>query len=221
MKEKKSTKQPWPTKAVMEQIYEKKLWGGGSKIFYSGFGSHHPDLVVPYLQAVRGFLSSFEQPLIVCDLGCGDFNIGKELLPYAAHFHAVDIVSDLITYHKQHFQYERLTFHCLDLAKDELPKGDVAIVRQVLQHLSNKEVSAIVEKLQAYKYIILTEHLPEGNFTANKDIITGQGIRLKKQSGIDLLSPPFNLKVKTAKVLSVLKSEEFEGEIRTVLFTSI
>ena len=51
------------------------------------------------------------------------------------------------------------------------------------------------------KYIVLTEHIPKGNFEPNKDIISGQGIRLKKQSGLDVLKPPFNFKVKSKKEL--------------------
>jgi len=31
-------KKPWPTKAVMQQIYEQHLWGGKDFDFYSGEG---------------------------------------------------------------------------------------------------------------------------------------------------------------------------------------
>jgi hypothetical protein len=35
----------------------------------------------------------------------------------------------------------------LNLAADELPPADLAIVRQVLQHLSNAEIEAFVGRL--------------------------------------------------------------------------
>ena len=52
-------KQPWPTKAVMAQIYEKHFWGGTNFDFYSGYGSHDPDIIKPYIEAVSNFLKSF------------------------------------------------------------------------------------------------------------------------------------------------------------------
>lgn len=214
----KRDKTPWPTKAVMEQIYEQQLWGSGATAFYSGEGSHQAAIVQPYLEAVSAFLASFTQPLVVCDLGCGDFNVGKHLVPFSKRYVGVDIVADLIAFNQQHFKDEKLSFHCLDLAKDELPEGDCAILRQVLQHLSNAEIMKILAKLRAYQYIILTEHLPTQDFEANKDIIAGQGTRLKKESGVDLLAPPFNFKVKEERTLLSVSLNELAGIIVTKLY---
>jgi SAM-dependent methyltransferase len=216
----KKVKKPWPTKAVMEQVYQMKLWGGNKSEFYSGKGSHDPDIINPYIAVLTTFLNSFEQPLTVYDLGCGDFNVGKKLLRYTKNYIGVDIVPDLITHNNKKFQADNLTFQCLDIATADLPKGDCVMLRQVLQHLSNDEVQSIVNKVSNYNYVILTEHLPEGNFTPNKDIISGQGIRLKKQSGIDLLAAPFNLKIKAEKQLLAVKLHEGNGIIVTTLYTT-
>ena len=218
--EKKSyrKKNPWPTKDAMKQVYDMKLWGHGKSKFYSGIGSHHPDLVHPYIEVLTSFLSSFETPLTVCDLGCGDFNVAKELVSYTKKYVAVDIVPDLIAYNKSIFKAKNLEFQCLDIALDELPSGDCAILRQVLQHLSNTEIQSIVNKLYNYSYIILTEHIPEGDFEPNKDIISGQGIRLKKQSGINLLVPPFNFKAIEVKQLLSASLNDSEGVIVTTLY---
>lgn len=215
--EKSSTrkKKPWPTRDAMEQVYKKNLWGGRNADFYSGAGSHDPGLVEPYIKAVTTFLTSFETPLVVCDLGCGDFNVGKELVKYTRKYIAVDIVAELIERNNKIFNEEKLEFQCLDIASDELPAGDCALLRQVLQHLSNKEVQRIVQKLSDFKYVILTEHIPEGDFTPNKDIISGQGIRLKKQSGLDLLAPPFHLKVKEERQLLSIPAQYSKGIIVT------
>lgn len=212
-------KKPWPTKDAMEQVYKMKLWGGDKLDFYSGEGSYHPEIVNPYINALTSFLTSFKSPITVCDLGCGDFNIGKELVKHTKKYIAVDIVAELIERNKKKFKEENLEFHCLDIAVDNLPSGDCALLRQVLQHLSNAEVQNIVSKLTDFKYVILTEHLPTGDFTPNKDIISGQGIRLKKQSGINLLAPPFNLKVKEEKLLATVILNKFEGVIITTLYT--
>ncbi|WP_223551384.1 class I SAM-dependent methyltransferase [Aestuariivivens sp. NBU2969] len=210
-------KKPWPTKAAMTQIYDMKLWGGENFDFYSGEGSHDPNIVNPYLNAVTTFLRSLHKPLVICDLGCGDFNIGRQLAPYAKKYVAIDIVESLIERNKKLYKDKNLEFHCLNIAKDKLPKADCVILRQVLQHLSNTEIQSIIGRLKVYKYIILTEHIPMGDFTPNKDIISGQGIRLKQNSGVNVLEAPFNLMVKGKKQLGEYILENKKGQIVTLL----
>ena len=217
-KKTKTTKKPWPTKKAMEQIYDLNLWGENSTKFYSGFGSHNPEIVIPFIDVVKEFLTSFKNPITVLDLGCGDFNIGNQLVNHTKNYVAVDIVEDLINYNKMKFKADNLEFRCLDIAKDSLPKADCVILRQVLQHLSNAEVQRILNKLINFKYVILTEHIPNGEFIPNKDIISGQGIRLKKQSGIDLLKPPFSFKVNEEKELLTLNLDDVKGTIASWLF---
>lgn len=216
--QKKRNKQPWPTKDAMEQVYDMKLWGGNQTDFYSGDGSHHPDIVEPYIAAVQSFLASFEKPLTVCDLGCGDFNIGKNLISNTQKYIGVDIVSGLIARNKNKFIAANLEFQCLDIATADLPIADCAIIRQVLQHLSNKEVLQVVEKLSNYKYVIITEHVPIGDFIPNIDIISGQGIRLKKQSGVDVVASPFNFKFKEQEELLSVVLDDGKGMIVTRLY---
>ncbi|MCB7482472.1 class I SAM-dependent methyltransferase [Christiangramia sediminis] len=214
----KKIKKPWPTKAAMAQIYENKLWGVEESEYYSGLGSHHPEVVNPYIATVSAFLKDFETPPVVCDLGCGDFNIGKELVKYSKKYIAIDIVPDLIAYNKETFKADNLEFRALDIAEDELPSGDCAILRQVLQHLSNAEITSVVKKLSNYQYVILTEHLPEEDFEPNKNIISGQGIRLKKKSGVKLSAAPFNFKAREEIQLLSVQSPGFKGILITSLY---
>ena len=218
MTKNKKIKKPWPTKDAMVQIYENKLWGGERSEFYSGLGSHHPETVDKYIAVVSGFLKDLETPPVVCDLGCGDFNIGKELVKYTRKYNAVDIVPELIARNKKEFKAANLEFHALDIATDDLPSGECAILRQVLQHLSNAEIKSVVEKLYDFKYVVLTEHLPEEDFEPNKDIISGQGIRLKKQSGVKITVSPFNFEVREEKQLLSVPSPGFKGVLVTTLY---
>ena len=218
MKLEKAQKTPWPTKDAMQQIYEMKLWGDNNTEFYSGDGSHSSAIIKPYIEVVMSFLKSFKNQITVCDLGCGDFNIGKELVKYTKKYIAVDIVPELIAYNKEKFKETNLKFQCLDISKDELPSAECVIIRQVLQHLSNKEVLSVVCKLYDFKYIILTEHIPDDDFVPNKDIVSGQGIRLKKQSGLNLVKPPLNLKIKEEKELSKVILKGKKGVIKTILY---
>ena len=212
-------KKPWPTKEAMEQVYALNLWGGSTSDFYSGEGSHLPEIIQPYLKAVIFFLSSFEKPITVLDVGCGDFNIGKQLVKYTKSYIGVDIVPALILHNTNHFIIENLEFYCLDIVKDALPNAQCLLIRQVLQHLSNAEIIALVAKLEEYKYIILTEHLPNGTFIANVDIISGQGIRLKKKSGVQIVAAPFNLKIKEEKKLTSYDLGHGKGIVVTTLYT--
>lgn len=203
----------------MTQIYDLKLWGGKDVDFYSGNGSHDPKIINPYLDVLIAFFESHNNRLVVCDLGCGDFNIGKHLTKYTKTYIAIDIVENLINRNKTIYKESNLEFHCLDMVSDELPTGDCVILRQVLQHLSNSEIQTIIKKIARYKYLILTEHIPSGNFTPNKDIISGQGIRLKQNSGVNLLKEPFNLKVVDETVLNIHILENNKGHIVTTLYT--
>ncbi len=50
---------PWPTKDAMAQIYEKNLWGGEESEYYSGLGSHHLEVVNPYIAVVPVLFRDF------------------------------------------------------------------------------------------------------------------------------------------------------------------
>lgn len=211
-------KEPWPTKAVMNQIYDRHLWGGNEFDFYSGEGSHNPEIITPYLKALIQFLKTHHNNIVVCDLGCGDFNIGKHLMSYSKKYIAIDIVENLIRRNKDLYKANNLEFYCFDIAKHEWPLADCIILRQVLQHLSNQEIQNIIKKVVHYKYIILTEHIPLGDFIPNKDIISGQGIRMKQGSGVHVLVAPFNLKIKEAQVLGRYMDKNQKGQIVTMLY---
>jgi len=217
---KKKKKEPWPTKNAMEQIYDQNLWGGLHRQFYSGEGSYASYIVTPYLDGVIKFMKKLETPITILDLGCGDFNIGKQLLPFSDTYIAVDIAQNVIDFNKKIHTQDNVDFLCLDISKDTLPKADVVIVRQVLQHLSNTEVQRILNKLSVYKYILLTEHLPIGEFIPNKDIISGQGIRIKQHSGLVITESPFNFKYMKQQELVSTKLNNNMGVLKTWLFST-
>ncbi|WP_343487959.1 class I SAM-dependent methyltransferase [Allomuricauda sp. d1] len=205
------------SKEIMSNTYAKKRWGGQQTDFYSGDGSHSKKLVKPYVREVSQFLGSFEDPLVVCDVGCGDFNVGRQLVPYAKKYIGVDIVDALIDRNNNEFRQENLEFRCLNISEDALPDADCILIRQVLQHLSNNEISRVVKKIRTYKHVIVTEHLPKGGFSPNLDKPTGAGIRLSKKSGVVLTEPPFELNPETTKEL--LNISYRGGRIVTTYFS--
>ena len=75
----KKTKNSWPTKAAMEQVYERKLWGDNNSNFYSGSGSHQLDIVKPYIATVISFVLP---PLAIIPMSDAKTFLTIERLPY-------------------------------------------------------------------------------------------------------------------------------------------
>lgn len=204
---------------IFSEIYDRGLWGKADKSdqFFSGHGSHLADHVDPYITAISEFLQSAAPPNVV-DLGCGDFNVGCQIRPYCARYVACDIVPKLIAYNKEKFRRLDVDFRCVDIIEDPLPEGDVVIIRQVLQHLSNKHIERVLNKLKLYKYVVLTEFVPEGEFIPNIDQPTGSFSRLARgiHSGVVLTRDPFLLKVKSER--TICRTLEPLGFVTTIVY---
>jgi hypothetical protein len=202
---------------IFSRIYAGQEWGADSGPFFSGRGSHEPDLVAPYLAAMTAFLESLPAKPDVVDLGCGDFHIGQSLRPYCARYIGCDVVPDLIEWNATHFADLDVEFLTLDMANDDLPAGDVAILRQVLQHLSNADIAKVVPKLRNYEYVVTTEHWPERKFTPNLDLPTGLHNRSSVLSGIDLTAAPFDLAPAESREICAVRDDVLTGVVRTVV----
>jgi hypothetical protein len=201
-------------------IYEAKLWGGREGAdFYSGPGSHDQEVIGPYLDAISTFLKGFDNKPDVVDLGCGDFNIGRQVRSLCGRYIACDVVPLLIERNKLKFGHLDVDFRCIDIVEDELPPGQIVFLRQVLQHLSNAQIARVVSKLGAYQILVLAEHLPaKQEFVPNRDKPIGDGTRLGRSadSGIVVTAPPFNLSVTSEHV--VCETPQDGGVIRTTIY---
>jgi len=127
-------------------------------------------------------------------------------------------VHSLIDFNIKKYGSIDVDFRVLDITTDQLPKADIAFIRQVLQHLSNDQIaSALSELSKKYKYLVVTEHMPIGEeFTHNLDKQPGPDIRITHNSGIVLTSHPFNLKIKEQKCLCDVYEDG--GVIKTTLY---
>ena len=202
-------------------LYKDGVWGKSKdkkQAFFSGSGSHTPFIVSTYVDAVQDFLLSFKEKPNVVDLGCGDFYIGSKIRHSCCRYIACDIVKPVIKFNKKKYKNMDVEFLILDITRDELPNGDIVFIRQVLQHLSNDQISIALPKiLSKYKYLVLTEHLPSSEkFIHNVDKKAGPDIRLDFNSGLVLTSAPFHLEIKEERCLCEV--EEIGGIIRTILY---
>ena len=158
---------------------------------------------------------------MIVDLGCGDFNIGKNFSGYANEYIACDVSTVILERNKLTFsELPNVTFKHLNLANDDLPNGDVCFVRQVLQHLSNSDIMEFVHYLnnnKPYKHLIVSEHLPlEVGFKENLDKPSGAQSRLIFGSGVVLHKPPFDLSYLSKYDLVDVTSGG--GKIKTIVY---
>ena len=205
------------TNQIFSKIYNDGLWNKKSSNFNSGPGSHNKELVIPFLEFVNCFIINKKIKTIV-DLGCGDFNIGKNIYKNTNQYYAIDIVPDLIDHNKKLFKDSKIKFECNDFINDPIPEADCVILRQVLQHLDNQSIIKILKKIKLYKYAIITEHIPKNNFVPNIDKKTGPTTRVEFNSGIDIEIEPFNFNYITKEEIN-LEDNELGGIHKTVIYT--
>jgi hypothetical protein len=206
---------------IFTRIYEQGAWGRSQnpgRPFFSGSGSSRAEETAGYVSAVGDFLRSFPVKPNIVDLGCGDFMVGSQIRKFCGRYIACDIVPGLIDFNKRQFEDLDVEFKLLDLVKDELPAGDVALIRQVLQHLSNDQIARFVARASNYRFLVVTEHLPSrADFRHNADKLTGPSTRMGDESGIVLTSPPFNLRPKSEAEIFRVKSID-TGVLVTTLY---
>ena len=170
-------------KEKFTKIYSHNLWnneesrsGGGSTV------SRTTEIraCFPQLFREKGIQS-------VCDAGCGDFNWMRHVdLSDIQKYVGVEIVQDLVESNNQKYGNAKISFIEADICHDILPTSDIIICREVLFHLSLKEIAVAINnfKKSGSKYV-LTTHFP--NSKENVDIVAGQCRELNFQL------PPFNL----------------------------
>jgi SAM-dependent methyltransferase len=204
---------------VFDEIYKKNKWGGNFGESFSGTGSVGAS-AVDYISTINNFISA-NRINSVLDIGCGDFRVGINIL--CDKYIGIDVAPTVIEKNKKRFGSSARDFMCLDAAGSEpLPQAQLCLIRRVLQHLSNAQISAILAKLDAFPYVIVTEHQPgeQDLVSVNLDKVHGPFTRLFSGSGVYLDHPPFNLNVEllleTASA-SDIRDVHSRGKIRTFL----
>lgn len=196
------------TKEVFTKIYTEHIWGNNSFVpgsYFSGEGSHEAALIDPYIVAVNKFLLRFQHKPNVIDMGCGDFNVGSKIRSSCEKYIACDIVDSLIEQNRLKYKELDVDFRVFDFTSEKCEKTDIIFLRQVLQHLSNKDIKKGLKNILPHcQYLVLTEHLPaNSNFKRNIDKPTGPDVRAELNSGIDINEQPFNYNLKAECICEV------------------
>jgi hypothetical protein len=192
----RSSQQQQSAAEVFSQVYLENVWGGPAGEFYSGGGSKD-SFTDAYRDLVNSMLAEESgRRVTIVDLGCGDFRVGRRLVSPGIDYVGVDVVPSLIEHNRRTFGQESVTFVCLDIVEDDLPEGDLCLIRQVFQHLSNDEIARVLSKLRSYPRTLVTEHYfaDDSRIVPNLDKPHGPDTRLVQGSGVYLDRPPFSVR---------------------------
>jgi hypothetical protein len=189
----------WATRsnaAIFGNIYENRLWGFGPDPevpFYSGSGSYDPS-VMRYVALVVDVIRKYDIQTVV-EVGCGDFAVASQYVGKCQDYLGVDVAKALVRHNEKAYGTKAVRFLFADASRRKLPPCDLCVIRQVLQHLSNRDIMNIFKNITA-KYILVTEHLPAAHkiTSFNLDKKPGADIRVPRGSGVFIDKPPFNLK---------------------------
>lgn len=184
---------------IFDEIYLNGCWGydeNGSGT--SGRGSHSAELVDPYIEATKSLIKHAKARIFV-DMGCGDFNVGSMIFPFASRYIATDVSKVVLAKNIEKYKDSRISFVHHSITETGLPCGDIGTIRQVLQHLDNKSIQKFVTNLiieKPFPLLLVTEHVPVGEFFPNSEKPIGSDTRVPQRSGVVLHLDPFNLPYK-------------------------
>lgn len=173
--------------SIFTNIYKIADWGKNENgEGFSGLGSTLEN-AAPYMQCLEKFIKENNIKSVV-DLGCGDWTFSKHLDWSRVQYTGIDVVQYLIERNQELHSAPNIRFIHSGGAGFQLPEADLLICKDVLQHLSNKDVKKIIKQFGKYKHCLITNDLNCTNeFKMNEDIDSG-GLR-----PLDLTLPPFNL----------------------------
>lgn len=202
---------------VFSRIYAQGLWGRADGAFCSGSGSSE-EHAQAYVQMLADYVRQHAIRSVV-DLGCGDFVIGQRIAALGLDYTGVDVVPDLIRHHTREHGSERVRFAQLDIIDQPLPRAQLCLIRQVLQHLSNEQIARILPKLAAYEHVLVTEHYPGPGapIVPNKDKPHGHDTRVEDDSAVFLEQPPFNARIAAVLLEHETRPLKRQGEMLRTL----
>ena len=174
--------------SIFDDIYINKEWGPGK--IQGGSSGPGSNVIAnkKYINYLNDFIKEKNIKSIV-DIGCGDWQIMKNINLNNIKYYGYDASKNVINNNNNKFKKENIKFIYSDLdLKTNYPKADLLICKDVLQHLSYKNINKIISQFNKFKYLFIIDDKNDSGNTINKDIKDG-GYRK-----IDIRNPPFNIK---------------------------
>lgn len=171
-------------KEIFTNIYKNKEWLTAFGT-YSGPGSSI-QCSKPFLDFLQDFLIKNKINSIL-DVGCGDFNLLKHLNLENVNYKGIDVVDFVIEETINKHQCSNIVFECKDLTKEKEDQNyDLIIIKDVLQHLSYKNIFALLKNMNGKNLFLINDFFEDYNV----DVKDG-GWRY-----MNMAIEPFNLKGK-------------------------
>tara|TARA_Y100001973_G_C5205724_1_gene341411 strand:+ start:853 stop:1446 length:594 start_codon:yes stop_codon:yes gene_type:complete len=131
-----------------DNIYKKNIWGGGS-----GTGSKLSYDNIWYLKSIEEIIKDYNIHTIL-DIGCGDWEIMKNLSYNGLMYDGMDIVKSVIDNNKDCYEKDNIRFYNKNILNEDIKNYDLIIIKDVLQHLEDSHIITIMDKLiKKGKYI--------------------------------------------------------------------
>jgi SAM-dependent methyltransferase len=203
-------------RSIFRNIYRDAAWGSEGDGYFSGLGSLDVNSR-DYVAFVNRFLDEHGVSDIV-DCGCGDFRVARQFDLTKRRYVGIDIVDDVIARNREVYGNANIEFRALDMIEDELPDGQLCLIRQVLQHLSNDAIQRVLARLGKFRYVIVTDAQLSGAKPCNVDINSFSGTRNDVGSSLLLEKEPFNCRLKV--VLETPLAHRGDVYLRTVLIVN-
>jgi len=165
---------------IFNDIYRYNAWGNGS-----GTGSIYENCKI-YMQYLQTFLKH-NNIKSVCDAGCGDWQFSKHMNWEGIEYIGLDVSNIVLENAKKHTA-QNIKFLELNALDDELPKADLLIMKDVIQHWSNQDIIDFLPKLSDYDYCLITNGFPNESMKSVNQNIRPGGCR-----PVDLSKHPFNV----------------------------
>jgi 2-polyprenyl-3-methyl-5-hydroxy-6-metoxy-1,4-benzoquinol methylase len=179
-----STMQLDPHAEAFRKHYEDddSHWGKNSG------GGSNPYHTVEYRCFLDKFIGMNKVNSIV-DIGCGDWQFSQFLNLNNINYLGLDVVPSVIKKNSDKFSSKNIKFSlmCDDLI--QVPSADLLIMKDVLQHLPNKNITDFANIVfPKFKFCLLTNSFNKLNSLSNIEIKHGEFRTL------DLSAPPYSLK---------------------------
>jgi len=159
------------SESVFTNIYKYGGWGLNEEgEGFSGNGSTLPNSAY-YMVFLKQFIKANNIKSVV-DAGCGDWTFSKEMDWSGVNYLGVDTVKSVIEKNIQKYETDKIHFQHLDMLIYELPAADLLICKDVLMHLSNRDIISFLKSTKKFKHCLFTNNA--GYENENRDINRGE-----------------------------------------------
>ncbi len=167
-------------KHIFERIYANNDWAHGS-----GEGSL-PTHTRPYVAFLQKFLRRHSISSVV-DFGCGDWQFSRFVDWSRTTYLGYDVVGSVISANRSRYQTSQISFHEVGAPPFDLPAADLLIIKDVLQHWSDRAILDFLPVLANFRFALITNCVNPFGVTENLPIADG-GFRY-----LDVRLNPFHL----------------------------